>query len=946
MSDPQDGQSSSSFERGYLVCDSCNTAIPVIAGFPLFPETQLRVPSRKSAYLDELESTAFGDPARYETFVEQKARRPVNDAYSAFQPFNESTQAFFPIVPILRELLKPGDYILDTWCRSGWSTAMLSALFPEQIIISVWEGNSDVLGYRGFRFWFPEGRRPENTEIIFCNLNDPLPFSDGCFSAVYGLDTLHRYRQHVLIPEILRVSRADGAVIFPHVHLTNSEPDPYFDRGCTQLHGLTYQNYFSDLLKSRGQKAYVLSEPGLFTLKGKRALEDEADTKDYNALVAILPDRRKPYVLEQAPFQPDLSAESFVLVNPLYAIDLNRAVIDIDRTRMHGSVGHLLSRHPVYEKRMAPASGMILSDLQCKIIYWARKGINIGEIGGFLKIETETVVSALHVLRDHDVVMALPVSRQMARLHYYHANQVYLSDPCTHTLPALWRSATSRFSDRPLMLSDLEDSVFSFGDAADVVSVVSAALRAKGVNKGDAVGVYAAMHPEACFTFWASMNIGAVFVPIDPDLSTPAAEDAMDRANVKLLFCDSKRFPAVPEKRKQDTILFDGEFAIDSGSPVPQFSDWVRRPTPHNVEPVAVKQTETAVILFTSGTTGQSKGVKLSHGALYASGKMMSETYKWETDDILFSPGNLHTMSGLRNPCVATLFNGTAFVITGEYSVSGALSVGDVVSKYRCTLLSTVPAILRQFVEFRDRLRPRQLSTLSRVLCTGSNLTPGLVERFEEEFKIPVLNYYGLTETSGFCIGVRSLEERSRKETIGTPVDCIAQIVDKAGAPAGFDETGELRIYTGNLCSGYLGMDLETAGIVRNGWFYTGDLARRETDGNIVLAGRIKEIIKDVRGEILTPDEVEAALETHAGVAEAGVCGFVSRTGDERLAAFVVPREEVADEHSLIRNLQSHVRSTLGAKKIPAVFRITNSLPRGTNGKLIRRNLAGELVDE
>src|SRR5690606_37784862 len=99
--------------------------------------------------------------------IDEKQRRGNFVLYAAFQPFNESTRALYPLLPLLRETLRPGDIILDTWCRTGYSAAWLAGLFTEQQVIALWEGYSNVLGYRGFRYWLHEGKRPANLHILF-----------------------------------------------------------------------------------------------------------------------------------------------------------------------------------------------------------------------------------------------------------------------------------------------------------------------------------------------------------------------------------------------------------------------------------------------------------------------------------------------------------------------------------------------------------------------------------------------------------------------------------------------------------------------------------------------------------------------------------------------------------------------------------------------------------
>src|SRR5262245_17249347 len=235
-----------------FTCPRCCISIPVLRGFPIFEKQILSAEPDLSA----IEKDLFGSESEYVAFLDKKRDKPVFDLYAAFQPFNESTQCILPLISLLAEIVKPGDVILDLWCRTGWTGEFLAANFPDQRVVSIWESASGLLGLKGFDFWLGEGKRRSNLDILFHSPNQPLPFADGTFAVVHGLDTLHRYRHMPLISECMRVTQKDGLLVFPHNHLTNSQPDPYFDRGEDQMHGKEYEEYFSRLLTNTGKRAF------------------------------------------------------------------------------------------------------------------------------------------------------------------------------------------------------------------------------------------------------------------------------------------------------------------------------------------------------------------------------------------------------------------------------------------------------------------------------------------------------------------------------------------------------------------------------------------------------------------------------------------------------------------------------------------------------------------
>ncbi len=216
---------------GFLTCRCCAIVVPIVKGFPLFTEPRLHAGQTDPAALAALEADLFGTESDYLEYRQRKLERETLEIYAAFQPFNESTRAFEPVLDVFAGAVRPGDLILDPWCRSGWTAAWLAELFPEQTIVACWEGDKSVLGYRGFGHWFAASRRPQNVEIAFVDPARGLPFADGAFAAVYALDAFHRFSLIPFAGDILRVAKPSAVLALAHLHLTNSEPEPYFDRG-------------------------------------------------------------------------------------------------------------------------------------------------------------------------------------------------------------------------------------------------------------------------------------------------------------------------------------------------------------------------------------------------------------------------------------------------------------------------------------------------------------------------------------------------------------------------------------------------------------------------------------------------------------------------------------------------------------------------------------------
>ncbi|WP_394200238.1 hypothetical protein [Shewanella waksmanii] len=270
-------------------------------------------------------------------YMQLKKRRGIIEPYAAFQPFNESFQALLNCIDVLKNHLKPGDVILDTWCRTGWSGDFLANLFPEQSVISIWEGDNSVLGYKGYQALFTPETRAANHTIIFHDPNKRLPLKDHTIAFCFAYDSLHRYQG--IIDEVYRVTKRDGIINFAHVHLANSEPEPFFERGGIYRLGLEYQQLLESHQYNYGRKVNVLSELDVYSTSQYTEMRTSPQTEHYNGYIWVAP-REYSYLTSS---YIDIKPSNYVFFNPLMMVSssgrlsINR---DSDNNR------HILTRHP------------------------------------------------------------------------------------------------------------------------------------------------------------------------------------------------------------------------------------------------------------------------------------------------------------------------------------------------------------------------------------------------------------------------------------------------------------------------------------------------------------------------------------------------------------------------------------------------------------------------
>ncbi|MCP5005026.1 MAG: acyl--CoA ligase, partial [Planctomycetes bacterium] len=496
--------------------------------------------------------------------------------------------------------------------------------------------------------------------------------------------------------------------------------------------------------------------------------------------------------------------------------------------------------------------------------------------------------------------------------------------------------------DTTLLINDTDGSTFSYADADKIVQMVARRLAAMGVSRGDHVVSCSSQHVEALLTCWAALMLGAVFVPLDHNLQKTTFGEIVGETAPKLVLCDFASWEKFADR--EELVIFDDDLPL-TGNLV-RFSEWLEQDSANEPAPYVQEPDDPAVILYTSGTSGRPKGVLLSHAALYCSGALMANTYSWNTDDILFSLGDYHTMSGLRNPCIASLFGGCSVVVASPASRCNALVVADCVTRHQATLLGSVPATIRQFNKFADRVGKQLLASLRQVICTGSVLTTEVAKEFETAYGLVVYNYYGLTETAGLCIGCTPDTQFDNPATVGKPLNCLVRIEDSAGKQLGSKQIGELLIYPANRMDGYYLNPELTNQVFENGWYRTGDFAMLEADGAVVLYGRSSDIVKNSSGDLINPQVVETIMEGLQEVAEAGVCGNVDASGEEYLTVFVVPSCAVDDEEQWLYALKAEAYKELGFLKMPYWLKRISALPVNSNGKLLRGQLKLLLSEE
>ncbi|MFE7171590.1 AMP-binding protein [Streptomyces sp. NPDC057616] len=343
----------------------------------------------------------------------------------------------------------------------------------------------------------------------------------------------------------------------------------------------------------------------------------------------------------------------------------------------------------------------------------------------------------------------------------------------------------------------------------------------------------------------------------------------------------------------------------------------------------------TALILYTSGTTGTPKGAELTHRNLLTNAATTAQTLLLlGPQDVLF--GGLPLFHAFGQTCAmnAAVAAGATLTLLSRFEPERAL---EIMRRDAVTVFLGVPtmytALLRAVRQDGDEV-PR----LRLAVSGGAALPVEVLHDFEQTFRAPVLEGYGLSETSP--VAAFNHPDRPRKAgSIGTPVRGVRmKLVADDGSDVGPGAVGEIAVQGENVMKGYFNNPDAGAAALRDGWFHTGDLARVDEDGFYFIVDRKKDLI--IRGGYnVYPREIEEVLYGHPAVAEAAVVGVPHPLHGEEVAAVVVLR---AGATATAREIRDHVKERVAAYKYPRVVTFAAELPKGPTGKILKREITVE----
>jgi long-chain acyl-CoA synthetase len=477
------------------------------------------------------------------------------------------------------------------------------------------------------------------------------------------------------------------------------------------------------------------------------------------------------------------------------------------------------------------------------------------------------------------------------------------------------------FPDRPAVR--LDDAVLTYRALDERSERAAGLMLDRSIEPGDRVAIMLPNRPEFAVIYYGVLRAGAVVVPMNPLLKAREVTHYLNDSGARLLF-------AAPECAGEaaagaaavgaELITVDGAFdgLLDAATP---FGPVIDR-----------EDTDTAVILYTSGTTGQPKGAELTHANLTTNVEVTAtDLIQVRSDDVIFGGLPLFHSFGQTCGLNTAVSVGACLTLVSRFTPEKAF---EVLARDRVTVFEGVPTMYVALLAAPDRL-DHDVSMLRVCVSGGAALPVEVLRGFEATFGCVILEGYGLSETSP--VASFNHPDRIRKPgSIGTAIRGVQlRIVDDNGHDVAPGEVGEIAIRGDNLMKGYWGRPEATSEAIPDGWFRSGDLGRADEDGCLYIVDRKKELI--IRGGYnVYPREIEEVLYEHPAVVEAAVVGVPDPTLGEEVGAAVVlkPGADVTAEE-----IREHVKALVAAYKYPRHVWLEATLPKGPTGKVLKREI-------
>ncbi len=490
------------------------------------------------------------------------------------------------------------------------------------------------------------------------------------------------------------------------------------------------------------------------------------------------------------------------------------------------------------------------------------------------------------------------------------------------------------------------DKSFTYAQLEGAAAQIAHGLRSLGVGKGDKVVLACPNLPYFPMAYFAILKLGAVVVPINVLLKAPEIAYHLQDSEAKVFLC----FEGTPElalgaegwKGFQEAVTCQHYVAVmaDAAKPSPFEGTTTLGQLMAGQSPTfdyeQTSETDTAVILYTSGTTGRPKGAELSHSNLALNITHSNLLMKQQSNDVQLLTLPLFHSFGQTVQMNAVVQVGASMVLLPRFDAEAVFAA---MQRHGVTLFAGVPTMYIALLNLPGAAERHDLALIASKLrlgvSGGAALPVEVLRAFEAKFGVTILEGYGLSETSP--VATFSLTDAVRVPgSVGQPMWGVeVKIADAEGKACPTGESGEIAIRGYNVMKGYYRRPEATAEAIRDGWFHTGDIGRLDEAGNLYIVDRVKDMI--LRGGFnVYPRELEEVMMAHAAIAQVAVIGVPHATHGEEVKAVVVlkPGQQATGEE-----IVAWCMERMAAYKYPRTVDVVAALPMTATGKILKREL-------
>ena len=510
-----------------------------------------------------------------------------------------------------------------------------------------------------------------------------------------------------------------------------------------------------------------------------------------------------------------------------------------------------------------------------------------------------------------------------------------------HNLAVNLERSASIFPSKPALR--WQDKQMSYQELNKLAGRVAFHLKQIGINQGDKVALSCPNTAEFVIAYYGILKAGGVVVPLNILFKAREVEYHLKDSDAKVFLCHQgdKTLPIAEfgkagfdqaEKCEHFVLMNDLTSDIDT-----LFKRWLENDACESVEETqVVAGDDTAVILYTSGTTGQPKGAELSHTNMLTNAMSSQYLMRLEYSDTTLATLPLFHSFGQTVMMNASILTGATIVMIQRFD---PLDVIEQIIEHKVSVFAGVPTMYMAILKAGQACQERSdkvKHSLRLGVSGGSSMPVETIRQFEKQFELPILEGYGLSETAPVAT-FNHIDGDRVAGSVGQPL-CghLVKVTDIEGNRVAIGELGEICIKSPSVMKGYYKRPQATQESIRDGWFLTGDIGRLDDHGNLFIVDRVKDMI--IRGGYnVYPREVEEVLMCHPDVEMAAVVGAPDDKLGEEVHAHVVVRE-LASVNA--KEIQTWCRSQLADYKYPRHVYIRTVLPMTATGKILKRELS------